>query len=196
MAPRSAEQFEEMREQSRRQILNAALELFATSGYHTTSVEAVARRAKVSKGLIYNYFESKEQLLEAIIMGTMAHIAEEMVPLAQEPDPRVRVRTFVDSMFAMVKESGRFWSLYFSLLLQPSIPDELRLRFVGFMKETLGMFTQAFEHLGSRHAYAQAWMFGAMLDGLTMYYIFAPEECPLDEIKARIYALFLGEEER
>lgn len=43
-------------------ILQAALALFAEKGFHTTSVSQIAEAAGVSKGLTYNYFESKEKL--------------------------------------------------------------------------------------------------------------------------------------
>jgi AcrR family transcriptional regulator len=56
-----------MRQTSKQKILEAALELFAYDGYHTTSISKVARKANVSKGLIYNYFESKEELLKSML---------------------------------------------------------------------------------------------------------------------------------
>ena len=61
------EQFEEIRNKSKAAIIEAALELFANNGFHSTSVTQIAKKAGVSKGLMYNYFDSKEALLEAII---------------------------------------------------------------------------------------------------------------------------------
>ena len=48
-------------------IMGAALHLFGEQGYHKTSVDQIAKVAVVSKGLTYNYFRSKEELLLAII---------------------------------------------------------------------------------------------------------------------------------
>ena len=64
--PRSKEQFEEIRKKTKENILNAALKLFAEKGYHGTSINDIAKAANISKGLAYNYFESKKQIIEAI----------------------------------------------------------------------------------------------------------------------------------
>ncbi len=191
MAPRSPDQFEQMREKSRHQILRTALELFACNGYHTTSVEAVAKQAKVSKGLVYNYFRSKEELLQELILGTMAHMMADFAPLLQEPDPDKRLRGFVDGMFELAQGNMRFWSLYWSLLMQPSLPQSLRTKFVAFMRESVGMIGGAFREMGSESPDADAWMFAAMLDGLLMYYMLDPQGFSLNEIKRRIFAHFV-----
>lgn len=49
------------------EILDAALETFADKGYAATRLDEVARRAGVSKGTLYLYFESKEALFKAVV---------------------------------------------------------------------------------------------------------------------------------
>lgn len=48
------------------QVLRAALDLFATQGYATTSVQEIVAAAGVTKGAMYHYFASKDDLLFAI----------------------------------------------------------------------------------------------------------------------------------
>jgi TetR/AcrR family transcriptional regulator, transcriptional repressor for nem operon len=48
---------------NRERIIEAAWELFWRQGYHATSIQDIAKTAKLPKGSIYNYFESKEDLL-------------------------------------------------------------------------------------------------------------------------------------
>ncbi|MDP8201709.1 MAG: helix-turn-helix domain-containing protein [Candidatus Tenebribacter burtonii] len=55
MAPRTEEQFEKVREKSRKLIVNTAMELFAYYGYHNTTIEKISKKAGISKSLIYNY---------------------------------------------------------------------------------------------------------------------------------------------
>lgn len=50
------------RNERKKLILNAALEVFAEKGYSSTSVEDIIKKADVSKGLIYTYFKSKEEI--------------------------------------------------------------------------------------------------------------------------------------
>ena len=78
MSPRSKQQFEEIREASQRKIFDASLELFGTKGFEATSIAQIAKSAGISKGLIYNYFESKEALLESMIHDLVS-VGDEMV---------------------------------------------------------------------------------------------------------------------
>ncbi len=50
----------------RQQILTAALHCFAQEGYQKTTMQDVARQARLSAGSLYNYFESKEAMVEAL----------------------------------------------------------------------------------------------------------------------------------
>jgi len=53
------------------ELLDAALQLFVEKGYAATRSEEVARAAGVSKGTLYLYFPSKEDLLKAVILTTL-----------------------------------------------------------------------------------------------------------------------------
>ncbi|MFC4871860.1 TetR/AcrR family transcriptional regulator [Negadavirga shengliensis] len=54
------------RQQKEKKILEAAVKLFGGKGFHYTKVEDVAKQAKISKGLVYFYFKSKEDLYMAV----------------------------------------------------------------------------------------------------------------------------------
>jgi TetR/AcrR family fatty acid metabolism transcriptional regulator len=53
-------------EEKRRQILDAAVRVFARKGFHATRVGDIAREAGVAHGLLYHYFDSKDQLLDTV----------------------------------------------------------------------------------------------------------------------------------
>ena len=53
-------------ESKRRQIMEGAREVFLAQGFDAASMGEIARKARVSKGTLYVYFDSKEQLFEAI----------------------------------------------------------------------------------------------------------------------------------
>ena len=50
----------------RAQILDAAMVCFSREGFHQTTMKDIVKQSKLSPGAIYNYFESKEQIIEAI----------------------------------------------------------------------------------------------------------------------------------
>jgi AcrR family transcriptional regulator len=60
-------QREEKSERSRRQVLDAALQLFAHQGYRATSVREIAETASVSTGNVYHHFPDKEAIFNTLL---------------------------------------------------------------------------------------------------------------------------------
>ncbi len=68
-------------------IVDAATELFFTLGYGTTTIEAVARRARISKRTFYHRFENKSALFSAVVHRTIEHLRPPAgAPLLQGAD--------------------------------------------------------------------------------------------------------------
>jgi AcrR family transcriptional regulator len=61
--------FRRRKEERPQEITEAALAAFAEKGYAATRVDDVAKRAGVSKGLLYLYFKTKEELFKAVVRG-------------------------------------------------------------------------------------------------------------------------------
>src|SRR5262249_20360553 len=68
----------------RRQIMDGAREVFLDQGFDAASMGEIARRAGVSKGTLYVYFDSKEQLFEAVAHEACAAQAEAVFSLDPE----------------------------------------------------------------------------------------------------------------
>ena len=60
-------------------IKRAAQDLFRKFGYHKTSVNEIARRAKIAKATIYKYFESKEDVLHSLLMDYIRVSVDDLV---------------------------------------------------------------------------------------------------------------------
>lgn len=67
---------EEAREQRRRQILDAALEVFAEHGYHGTGVSDLVAAAGVARGTFYLYFDGKEAIFHELLEGLLGTFRE------------------------------------------------------------------------------------------------------------------------
>ncbi len=70
----------------RRQIVDGARAVFLSAGFDGASMNDVARAAGVSKGTLYAYFSSKEEMFEAIIRGEYAQAAERLCVFKREGD--------------------------------------------------------------------------------------------------------------
>jgi AcrR family transcriptional regulator len=119
VVPRTEEQTEQLREQRREQLLQAAQRVFSRKGFHAANVADVAAEAKVSQGTVYHYFDSKEELLLAVftewetgtLQGEIGQVlldaptsADKLSLLAQAATHRVT------SSMQLLEASVEFWS--------------------------------------------------------------------------------------
>jgi TetR/AcrR family transcriptional regulator, fatty acid metabolism regulator protein len=63
-------------EEKRRVLLDAAVRVFARSGYHDSRVGDITEEAGVAHGLLYHYFESKDEVLQAVFRDAWADVLE------------------------------------------------------------------------------------------------------------------------
>lgn len=121
-------------EEKRKQILDAAVRVFARGGYHASRVGDIAEEAGVAHGLLYHYFSSKEQVLQTIFRENWGELLERFraVEAAEEPAgeklagiAKILLRTWrndPDLVTVMVREVAR------SALLQGQV-EEVREAF-------------------------------------------------------------------
>jgi AcrR family transcriptional regulator len=87
---------EAYRESRRRQILDASIECFAREGFHRTSMAQIIAKAGVSAGTIYLYFDSKEQIVEAIAEERHALESALAATALANPDTRQALHDLAD----------------------------------------------------------------------------------------------------
>jgi AcrR family transcriptional regulator len=83
----------------RRQIIAGARALFLAQGFDAASMDAIARKAGVSKGTLYVYFDSKEQLFEAIVEDERGAQAEQIFALDADNHDVAAVLTSLGSAY-------------------------------------------------------------------------------------------------
>jgi TetR/AcrR family fatty acid metabolism transcriptional regulator len=74
-------------EEKRRLILDAAVRVFARSGFHTSRVGDIAEEAGVAHGLLYHYFASKDEVLETIFRENWAVLVDRLDAIEQSGEP-------------------------------------------------------------------------------------------------------------
>ena len=96
----------------RQAILDAALDAFADSGFHETSLDDVARRAGISKALIYEHFDSKQDLFDALLETYVGELMERvMASVATASNAEERLQAGLDGFLSFVEERRGAWRL-------------------------------------------------------------------------------------
>jgi len=121
MTPRTAEQSAKIRDQRRRELLDAARDLFAAKGFEKTNVSDIAARAGVSQGTIYWYFKSKVELLMAVFEDWLAGLVRDYSSIVTEPGTTEdRLRLYAQAVARRMEEAeelipieAEFWALIF-----------------------------------------------------------------------------------
>jgi len=76
-----------IREERREHILKVAREVFFEQGYSAASMSMIAARLGGSKGTLYNYFKSKEELFEAQVRDSCGQAAERILKTSPHGEP-------------------------------------------------------------------------------------------------------------
>lgn len=184
--PRTKEQFEEIRKKTRENILNASLKLFAEKGFHGTSINDIAKAAKISKGLAYNYFDSKQKIIEAIFNQLFMEGDKIVEVMNNVNDPFEKLKMIVEFTFDYLEENEERWKLYASFIFQPGILEEGRKMAAEFNQKYLLIMEEIFRDLGFNNPQMEVKLFGGLLDGVSFDYFFDKTMFPLNDIKEYI----------
>ncbi len=117
---------EEKKRQTRKAILTAAIKLFGQKGFDNTSIEELAKEAKIGKGTVYSYFATKKDILFAF--------CEERLKLIHDEVQKRQNTTvsFVDRLIIIFMNEFDFISKHKDfgrLFLQQTLfPDETRCK--------------------------------------------------------------------
>lgn len=183
--PRTETQFEEIREQKVSLILQTALELFANEGFYPTSISKIAQKAGISKGLIYNYFESKEELVLEIIGKGIGKLNENLDPDKDGIVTEDEFEFFINENFRTLQENLDYWKLLFSTMMQPVVFKLVKEKYPHFMPP-LNAVEGYFRKKEVENPELEAAYLDSMLDGVFLNYIMDPEGFPLERVKRLI----------
>lgn len=135
------------KEAIREKIVKAALSLFQTKGFDATTTKAIARKAGIAEGTVFNYFKSKDDIalhfFEAEVDSAMAAVRD---------NPRLKKAPLEEKLFALVHAQLEYLAPYENFIgaamihaLKPSSPlgpfshraMELRHRYLRFVEELI-----------------------------------------------------------
>ncbi len=162
--------------------MNSALELFANEGFHSTSISKIAKIAGISKGLIYNYFESKDDLLQQIIIHGTKTINE---PFDRNKDGLLteeEFKYFLIELFSMLQDRRPFWRLFYALLLQPNVFTHTIDTFEEITERMQVNLLDFFKRQNFEEPEKELLLFKATIEGASLMTVTAPGQLPLEPL--------------
>jgi AcrR family transcriptional regulator len=192
MSPRTKSQNQKIRTDRKAAILNAALSVFAEEGYHSASISKVSKAAGVSKGLMYNYFESKEDLLHQLLDEIILKETDIMRYLNEKEFTSETVASFLNYSIELLKEDPSHWKLYLLMAVQPEVMQILMEDHKEIHMEFNLKFMDFFKAQGHEDPLLQFQYFGASFGGLKMSYVFDPVNFPIDKVGELIIKQFIS----
>lgn len=183
--PRTPEQYEEIRNEKRRMIMDTALELFASEGYHATSISKIAEKANISKGLLYNYFQSKEELLKTITETFSKEVTDMMDPNHDNNITMEEATHFIDLYFDMITNNTERIKMFYQLTMQPYVTDILaEMASESSANKTHELFMNSLKSNNNPYP-AEAYLtIISVMKGFGIQYVFAPQLFPNDMLQS------------
>jgi len=182
-----------MRGRTREAILASSLELFAKRGYSATTTEEIARKAKVSKGLIFSHFDTKQDILFAIVDEQFDRIISNVLKENDARPAKERLVSFVDATVDLIKNDP----LLARLSLQLNLDDGYRKLMKNkktkqYLDAFLSQMKAVFSELGSNKPELDSFILMFLFDGIVANYTVAPELFPIDDIKHHLVDILVS----
>ncbi len=182
MSPRSDQKNAEIRQESMKKITDAAFALIAAKGFENTTIAEIARTAGVSKGLLYNYYTSKEDLLEKVILNAMAGAEGDIAGLMTD-DPVATMENLWRYYFKELKSKPEQWRIMAQMTFRID-----RFKFIhdiasNKIRAYLDLLESLLTGMGFEDPKGEAKVLAALFDGIAVQYLVIRENYPLDEVE-------------
>lgn len=165
------------KQEYRRAILDAAEAVFGQAGYGATKMSAIARAAGVAIGTLYNYFDSKREVFDALLERVQEQMLERITNAAPGSAGLSRVHAILRETLASVEECGQLFSVQMEAVgtrdggLDIEAHKRAYFVYVGLLREAIeqaitqgelrddmGPNTLAIALMGSCRAFISDWM--------------------------------------
>lgn len=138
------------KENRRNAILKAARKLFFEKGFKQVTVESIAKKAELSKGSIYLYYNSKEEIYTQILLMDIEKFHERFVGLIENPtSAREALGRFVETYTEFFLNDRELFRILMTFMLHTTdmnLPEELNRHIIKTMNGTIDIIEQIFRY--------------------------------------------------
>ncbi|WP_349730075.1 TetR/AcrR family transcriptional regulator [Peribacillus frigoritolerans] len=191
--PRTPEENDRIRQASKEKIRAAAMELFMKQGYYATSISDIAKKAGISKGLLYNYYKGKEELLSEMVVARIKEVVEVMEEAFTFNTPREQLEHIVNGAIDNIHKKPEVHRFYLHLQTQPEADEDLIKYSHLIIEENARQFEfqcKIFESMGEKEPRKRSLYFSSVLQGIMLMISTYKQGFPVEEIKNQIIREF------
>lgn len=191
--PRTSEENDRIRQASKEKIRAAAMELFIKQGYYATSISDIAKQAGISKGLLYNYYKGKEELLSEMVEARIKEVVEVMEEAFTLNTPREQLEHIINGAIDNIHQKPEVHRFYLHLQTQPESDEELIKYSHLIIEENARQFEfqcKIFESMGETEPRKRSLYFSSVLQGIMLMISTYQQGFPIEEIKNQIIREF------
>jgi AcrR family transcriptional regulator len=134
MSPRTKLAYGRIRKERIDQIIEAAYHVFSSNGYTATMIEDISNAAGISKGLIYHYFSSKEELFTVLVKrameGALTLIQD---ALTRSGSPWDRLHWLASEIVSRARQEPEEFLVIMQAYTTSAIPQEVRAMAIQYV---------------------------------------------------------------
>jgi AcrR family transcriptional regulator len=161
----------------------------ARHGYESTSIAQIAAHANISKGLLYNYFESKEALLKSLVQRAFSE-GDRIAAGMQGQSPGDTIKNVFEWFFTELRDNADQWKFISSLAIQMEKYAFVQAMMHDKMEEYVRFLERLLTEAGFDKAREEARVIAALMDGIGFQYIILKESYPLREMKSYLISKY------
>ena len=187
-------------QERRQQIMDAALNCFARKGYHKTTMDDIVAESGLSKGSLYWYFKSKDELFFSLINSFFLEIQQDMDAIFEQPTSATdKLRALSHEFASFYEEVAEFLNVFFEFWMLGALNEQLNHLFHDMLSRYRGVIASIIEdginagEFKEVNADQLAVTVMAAYDGLWFYKMLMPNQVDLDRASQTfIETLFVG----
>ena len=173
----------------RKEILNVALKLFSTKGFHNVSMHEIAEKSEFAVGTLYKFFSNKEDLYKALMLeASNVFHSSLMAALATSGNELEKIRACVEAKIKVFLDNLDYVRLYLaetrgsSLNIKAGLDSDIKIRYEEFLQKLATVFESGIKKRVFKKfdPYLLAVALDGILNSLLFQHIEHPDAHPFD----------------
>ena len=179
--------------QRRKQIIDAARALFAHRGYHGITADAIAAWSGISKGNLYWYFKSKQDILQLLFDDIVEQLTKPSeIILKSDISPTDKLRAFAMSHLHVAEAHPDAVSIMLQIAGQQDLKDMVSSEYLPWTRRYVDSLIPLFAAMGEKDPETVATLFSNTVDGIMAMVAMGSDIYDKEKIMAVIEERFIG----